>query len=91
MKKITFRITPESESQQLYLGIPEISGEWLMTTPGDPITTEDADDHAIAVAEAFVNGDTAATNRLVHIWEEETVNDSDLEYIQDTLEAWGIA
>lgn len=90
MKKFTFKLTPDGESQAIYTEIDEIYGGWLMTTNGEPITAEEADEHTAAVADAFMGSDPSAADRLVSVWEENIIDDRCLEYVNDVLIAWGL-
>lgn len=90
MKKFTFKLTPDGESQDIYTGIEEISEGWLMTTCGDPITAEEADEHTAAIADAFISGDPSAIDRLVNIWDENIIDDRCLDYVNDVLIVWGL-
>ncbi len=82
MKKTT--IYGEIENTTLYFGIPELYGEFLLTTCGDPTCLnelEDANDEdTICIVNDLLN-DPSTT------WEPCTEEDE--EYVNDRLRIWG--
>ena len=89
-------IQGEIERYALYVGIERVHGGWIMETGGEPNTLEymeealsdanDADEYN--AIEAELDEINAIIDDPTTPWEE--LREEDVEYIEDTLRAWGI-
>lgn len=73
------------ENEYLYYGIPELYGEFLVTSCGDPLTLSTLED--TGCEEEIANIKAIIENPLTG-WED--CNESDVEYVQGWLSDWGI-
>ena len=76
----------ESENNTLYFGIPEVYGEFILTTGGDPTCLNELED---ADAEETICAISDLLNDPATPWEDCT--DEDIEYVAEWLNVWGIA
>lgn len=75
-----------SEAYALYVGIDAVYGGWILETGGDPTCLNELEQ---AAAEAEITAINEIIADPTTPWED--LSEEDLEYIQDTLESWGIA
>lgn len=91
MKKTYITNESTSETYALFAGIDAVYGGWLMETGGDPTCLNELEE---AVADGNESAETliGSINDLISAsttpWED--LSEEDLEYIQDTLESWGL-
>lgn len=85
MKKYTgIRLNAnDAELQTLYVGIDRIYGGWLLTTCGDPTCLNEAEDASDEETIRLVDD-------LVEHGTPEDLDDDDIAYVEDVLDAWGI-
>ena len=76
------------ERQTLYVGIPEIYGEFILTTSGDPTCLNELEDSNNDTCDAMIAGIRETINDPETSWER--CNDKDKEYVSEWLKIWGI-
>lgn len=89
MKKTEYHFKDACETDVLYVGIPEIYGEFLLTTNGNPITLNDLEDVNNEEADSLISEIMGIISDTSTPWE--ACGDEDEEYVSGWLEAWGIA
>ena len=81
MKKISCAVN--GTTQSIYSGIDRVYGGWIATTEGNPTCLNELE-------EAGAASEIKMINALISTGEEEDLSADDIEYINSTLEAWGI-
>ena len=79
-------ICGEIENNTLYFGIPEVDGEFILTTSGDPTCLNELED---ANADETICAINDLLNDPATPWEDCTTEDA--EYVAEWLNVWGIA
>ena len=97
MKKVTvnenteiyeFCGSEEGLTYTLYFGVEPVYGEWILTTEGNPVALNCLEDDGSKWEEETLAKIEAIIDDPRTPWKE--CNESDIEYINDTLEMWGL-
>lgn len=91
MKKITFvrRDGFLGEREILYTGVSKvfnISSNWVLNSMNFATTAEDMDDEIIEEIESIIAGDTRDLCLSLDV---EELGESDIKYLEETIESWG--
>lgn len=78
----------EGRTYTLYVGVEPVYGEWILTTEGNPVALNDLEEDGSKWAEETIAKIEAIIGDHRTPWKE--CNESDTEYIDDTLEMWGL-
>ena len=78
----------EGLTYTLYVGVEPVYGEWILTTEGNPVALNDLEEEGSKWAEETIAKIEAIIDDPRTPWKE--CNVSDTEYIDDTLEMWGL-
>lgn len=97
MKKVTvnenteiyeFCGSEEGLTYTLYVGVEPVYGEWILTTEGNPVALNDLEEDGSKWAEETIAKIEAIIGDPRTPWKE--CDESDIEYINDTMEMWGL-
>lgn len=97
MKKVTvnenteiyeFCGSEEGLTYTLYVGVEPVYGEWILTTEGNPVALNDLEEDGSKWAEETIAKIEAIISDPRTPWKE--CDESDIEYINDTMEMWGL-
>lgn len=78
----------ECRTYTLYVGVEPVYGEWILTTEGNPVALNCLEDDGSKWEEETLAKIEAIIDDPRTPWKE--CNESDIEYINDTLEMWGL-
>lgn len=87
MKKTT--IYGDTENFNLYFGIKELYGEFLLETGGDPTCLNELEDAQNDQTDSLIESISDIINDPSTPWE--ACDEEDEEYVKRALESWGIA
>lgn len=78
----------EGRTYTLYVGVDPVYGEWILTTEGNPVALNDLEEEGSKGSEETIAKIEAIIGDPRTPWKE--CEGSDIEYIDDTLEMWGL-